>query len=241
MEDIILRHVYGNVMRVAIPLTQRVRTLVEGMETETETDFYPNPDFPVKVNLTRSDNMEISYEAEVDGNVASIEDKGEIPVGTYGISVLCYDNMEQPCRYMARKKIKVVAATKDAGIEAGVEFNTEDYTLEGTIFYFAKGDKGDSAMTSIAYETDTFIETLSPNVYHKWDEVEELTIDSLGESESGTLSQFMIEFRSGDTPTALSLPDSISWNGGVNVSEVIKPNKTYQISIINYLGVIYEF
>lgn len=241
MEDIILRHVYGNVMRIAIPLTQKVRTLVDGEETETESDFYPNTDFPVKVVLTRSDNLEMLYEAAVDGNVVSIEDKGEIPVGTYGISVLCYDNMEQPCRYMARKKVKIVAATIEAGIEAGIEFNAEEYTLEGTIFYFAKGDKGDSAMTSIAYETDSLVESLTPNVYHKWGEMEELTIDSLGESESGTLSQFAIEFQSGDTPTALSLPDGILWRGGINISEEIKPNKTYQIFITNYLGVICEF
>ena len=41
MDEQLIKHVYGNVMRIAIPLTQRIRTLSDGIESEEEEDFYP--------------------------------------------------------------------------------------------------------------------------------------------------------------------------------------------------------
>jgi hypothetical protein len=51
----------------------------------------------------------------------------------------------------------------------------------------------------------------------------------------------MIEFRSGSVPTLLSLPNDILWQNGINPAENIQPDKVYQISIINNLGVYAEF
>lgn len=142
-EELLIRHVFGNVMRVAIPLTQRIRTLVDGHETETETEFYPNISMPMSIVLFRDGNYRVSYTPTVDGNVVTLTDNGTLPAGMYNVEVLCYDQSEQPCRYMVKSKIQVVSATKDAGIEAGIEFDSTDYVLDGAVYFYAKGDKGD--------------------------------------------------------------------------------------------------
>lgn len=138
-----IKHVYGNVLKVAIPLTVRIRTLVEGVETETEEDFYPNPQYQTVIDLYKGGGLHETFIASVDGNVASFEDDGKTPVGVYQVEVTCRDAQAQPVRYMVRAIIEIVDATIDAGIEAGIEFNAETYTLEGAVFFYAKGDKGD--------------------------------------------------------------------------------------------------
>lgn len=143
MDTTEIRHVYGNVMRVAIPLTMRVRTMSEGVETETEEDFYPNLSYPIEIRLMRDGGYQKSYTPDVSGNVVTFTDDGTLPLGLYQVAVLCKDQNANACRYMVRAIIRVVSATIDAGIRAGVEFDTIDYVLEGAVFFYAKGDKGD--------------------------------------------------------------------------------------------------
>lgn len=130
-------------MRLAIPLTMRTRTMHDGVETETEEDFYPNLEKPMKIVLMREGGYSKEYLPDVVGNVMTITDDGTLPVGTYQVSVLCYDQSNNPCRYMVRAIVKIVSATADAGIEAGIEFDAIDYVLDGAVFFYAKGDKGD--------------------------------------------------------------------------------------------------
>lgn len=121
----------------------QIRTLVDGEEEIIEQDFYPNPNFPVTVVLYKGGGLKSTYIATMDGNVALFQDDGVLPIGTYQVEVTCKDNQENPCRYMVRSIIEVVDATADAGIEAGIEFNGETYTLDGAVYFYAKGDKGD--------------------------------------------------------------------------------------------------
>lgn len=144
MANTLIKHVFGNVMRIAIPLTMRIRTMVDGHETETEEDFYPNLSLPIAVSLMREGGYTKTYIPTMEGNVATIEDDGTLPVGTYQVTVTCFDAQERPCRYMVRAIVQIVSATADAGIQAGVEFDSIDYVLEGAIYFYAKGDKGDA-------------------------------------------------------------------------------------------------
>lgn len=76
--------------------------------------------------------------------------------------------------------------------------------------------------------------TILPNVYYKWGEVAELNI-TLGEGqEDGYTNEFCFEFVSGETATTLIMDENIRW-----VSEPsIGVNTTYQVSILNGIGVI---
>ena len=85
---------------------------------------------------------------------------------------------------------------------------------------------------------ETTIDALTPNVLHKWGTMASLTISALATPSDETIvNEYMIEFTSGSTATVLSLPRSIVWAETPN----IEANATYQISVINNLGIIVKF
>jgi len=138
-----IKHVKGNVLSLHIPLTIQIRTMVDGQETVITEDFYPSPDYPTYVVLKKSGGLDKKFKATVDGYVASMVDMGTLSVGLYQLEVLCSDNDGNPYRYMVRAIIDIVDATIDAGIVAGIEFDSEEYTLDAGVFAIAKGEKGD--------------------------------------------------------------------------------------------------
>ena len=85
---------------------------------------------------------------------------------------------------------------------------------------------------------ETTIDALTPNVLHKWGTMTSLTISALATPSDETIvNEYLIEFTSGSTATVLSLPSSIVWAETPD----IEANATYQISIINNLGIIVKF
>lgn len=135
-----IKHVFGNHLRLAIPLQKLVRTLEDGQVVERAEDFFPNPDFPVSVVLTGY-NRQKTYEAAMEGNVATIEDDGTLPVGRYQVEVIAHDAEGRQVRYMQRDAVAIVNATADAGIEPGIEFDAEAQMLEGAVFIYAEGSQ----------------------------------------------------------------------------------------------------
>lgn len=83
----------------------------------------------------------------------------------------------------------------------------------------------------IINQTETEV-TIKPNVFNKWEEVESLTIN-FEEGSEEYLSEYMIQFISGETPTVLSLPADIKFP----IDMEIEPNRLYQISIVNNFGI----
>lgn len=79
--------------------------------------------------------------------------------------------------------------------------------------------------------------TIKPNYKYIFGERSALTISLEPVTDSTIVNHYMFEFTSGSTATTLSLPSSIKWT----TEPSIKPNKTYQISIENNLGVIQEW
>lgn len=75
--------------------------------------------------------------------------------------------------------------------------------------------------------------SLLPNVLYVWDEVESLEL-SFGEGTEGAANEYLFQFTSGSTPTTLTLPDTIQWVEQPN----IEANKTYQVSVVNNIGLI---
>lgn len=78
--------------------------------------------------------------------------------------------------------------------------------------------------------------SIAPNILHIWGEVASLNI-TLADGEEGVVNEYMVQFTSGATATTLTIPETIQWMSALS----IKANKTYQLSIINNLGVIGEF
>lgn len=78
--------------------------------------------------------------------------------------------------------------------------------------------------------------SIAPNTLHVWGEVSALYL-SLTPGEVGYVQEYMIQFTSGSTATTLSLPNTLKWLNGVTPSD-IEASKTYQVSIMNGVGVI---
>ena len=81
-------------------------------------------------------------------------------------------------------------------------------------------------------QTETTV-TINPNVLNVWGEVEELEI-SFAEADPTKYNEYMIQFESGAVATTLTLPATVSWLTDVK----IEANTTYQISIVNNLGIM---
>ena len=101
---------------------------------------------------------------------------------------------------------------------------------------------GDITLRAVTYiqdrtnSADTSF-TLAPNYKYLFGERESLTITLEEITDSTIVNHYMFEFTSGSTATTLSLPSNVKWT----TTPSIKPNKIYQISIENNLGVIQEW
>lgn len=78
---------------------------------------------------------------------------------------------------------------------------------------------------------------LTPNTYHIWGTMSSLTLTLSTPADTTVYNEYMFEFTSGSTATTLSLPSTIKWVDAPS----IEANKTYQVSIVNNLGVIVGF
>ena len=129
--------------------------------------------------------------------------------------------------------------SRDSGL--GVLLS-DDFTISTDDGHFRLGLG--NAISSHGYEEITLgsnvkSTTIDPNIYYVWnDKMSNLTI-SLGPSVSGVTNEFSFQFTSGSTPTVLTLPSNIKWLDGK--SPEIEANCTYQVSILNNLGVCVKF
>lgn len=83
--------------------------------------------------------------------------------------------------------------------------------------------------------------TLSPNVYYRNTNtsLSSLTINFNSASNDKIINEYLIEFTTSNNGTTISLPSSIKWENGKTPS--FDKNTTYQISVINNLGVCIKF
>ena len=83
--------------------------------------------------------------------------------------------------------------------------------------------------------------TLSPNIYYRntSTSLSALTITLGSVSNSNILNEYFVEFTTRSSGTTVSLPSSVKWANGV--APTFENGKTYQISIVNNLGVCVKF
>ena len=82
---------------------------------------------------------------------------------------------------------------------------------------------------------------LTPNVYHRntSTSLSTLTITLGSITNSNILNEYFVEFTTRSSGTTISLPSSIKWVNGEAPS--FESGTTYQISIVNNLGVVTKF
>lgn len=91
---------------------------------------------------------------------------------------------------------------------------------------------GGGGIYPVVSMTDATAE-LAPNTFYQWGEIAALTI-TLGAETDGITNEYCFEFVSGSTATTLTVPDTIHWAQEPS----IESGKTYQVSILNGIGVI---
>lgn len=83
--------------------------------------------------------------------------------------------------------------------------------------------------------------TLTPNVYHRNTNTNlSSLVITLGEiTDSTILNEYFVEFTTRTAGTTISLPSNIKWVNGE--TPIFDANCTYQVSIVNNLGVVTKF
>lgn len=117
--------------------------------------------------------------------------------------------------------------------------NGESILGSGDITISGGGSSGGSgAYSEVNHGTSDTTFTLTPNTFHIWDEVANLTL-TLGSETSGVANEYLFQFTSGATATSLTLPDDIKWAN--DSAPTIVENMIYQVSILNGLASVLEF
>ena len=80
--------------------------------------------------------------------------------------------------------------------------------------------------------------TLSPNIYYRNTnaDLSTLTITLGSVSNSNIINEYFVEFTTSSSGTTISLPSTIKWANGE--TPTFEASTTYQISIVNNLGVV---
>ena len=83
--------------------------------------------------------------------------------------------------------------------------------------------------------------TLSPNIYYRntSTSLSTLTITLGSVSNSNIINEYFVEFTTSSSGTTVSLPSTIKWANGE--APTFEASTTYQISIVNNLGVVTKF
>ena len=159
-------------------------------------------------------------------------------LGTGDVAVDCYTREETNLRLDAKQNTLVsgtnikslninntnVSLLGQGNIE--LDYYTQWEVDEKLKHYWRKDEP------SVINQTETTVE-IEPNVLNVWGEVTSLTI-TFAEVDATKYNEFMIQFVSGSAATTLTLPSSVEWLTDAD----IEPNTTYQISIVNNLGIM---
>lgn len=147
--------------------------------------------------------------------------------------IICINNyaiaQQVGIQHISQLKYSLVVGTGEVKIEKRTR-DAYGFWTEWVNLNDSKKEK-----VKIVQQSD-FNATINPNVFYLWGTASTLEIE-LGDPLDGEVSEYMFQFTSGATATTLILPDTIQWASKPS----IQPNKTYQVSIINNLGVIGEF
>ena len=138
---------------------------------------------------------------------------------------------------MSQIDLGQVAATVTAGTTTTGSYGTQasvtnSGTTQNAVFDFTIP----SANYPIVNQTSSSA-SISPGCLNVWGEVSSLSITLAAPSNNTIMNEYMIQFTSGTTATTLTLPATIKWVQEPNV----EANATYQISIVNNLGVVAKF
>ena len=211
--------------------------------------------------LTEADKQEIAGMVEVPGGVgAAIDDTTPSTTTTYS-SQKIEDELSTLNQANAQQNTEIAKKTNDADLAKVAKSgnyndlsnkptiptvpttlpNPHKLKLSGAVTAEYDGSEavsveipegGAGGIYPVVSMTDSTADLL-PNTFYRWGEIADLTI-TLGAETGGITNEYCFEFVSGKTATTLTVPDTIRWAQEPS----IEAGKTYQVSILNKIGVI---
>lgn len=138
---------------------------------------------------------------------------------------------------MSQIDLGQVAATVNVGTVTTGAYGTQAVvsnsgTVQNAVFNFTIP----SANYPVVNQTSSIV-SIAPGVLNIWGEVASLIITLATPTDNTIMNEYMIQFTSGTTATTLTLPATIKWIEEPNIGA----NATYQISIVDNLGIIAKF
>jgi hypothetical protein len=207
----------------AVPTTRKVNGKALSTDitlSASDVSALPNTTvIPTKVSQLTNDSNFTSNTGTITGITMNGTSKGTSGVVNLGTVLTSHQDISgKQDKLVSGTNIKTVNGTSLLG-SGNVEINTN---LSTPIVNHGTSD------TSFA---------LTPNVFHRWGTVSSLSLTLATPSNQTNLNEYMFEFVSGSTATSLTLPSTVKWTSELT----IEPNKTYQVSILDNLGVIGGF
>lgn len=121
----------------------------------------------------------------------------------------------------------------------------QDVLVSGTNIKTVNGasilGSGDIKTNKPLQTTTSTSMTLTPNVYHRntSTSLSRLTITLGAASDNTILNEYLVEFTTRSAGTTITLPSNVKWVNGT--TPTFEASTTYQISIVNNLGVVTKF
>ena len=187
----------------------------------------------VQTSLGKADTALQSYTEQYTGTITGIKMNG-VSKGTSGVVDL--GTVITAHQDISGKQDTLVSGTNIKTINGESILGSGNIVIEGGSGGTSSGGSGAYAEVNHGTSDTTF--TLTPNIFHVWDEVATLDL-SFGEETSGIANEYLFQFTSGATATTLTLPDDIKWAN--DSAPTIAENMIYQISVLKGLASVLEF
>lgn len=133
---------------------------------------------------------------------------------------------------LGRVTASITAGTVTKGSYNSAATVTNSGTAQDAVFDFTIP----TSVYPIVNQTASSV-SIEPGVLNVWGTMSSLTITFATPSDSSIMNEYLIQFTSGTTATNLTMPSDIKWAETPD----IKANATYQISVVNNLGIIVKF
>ena len=137
--------------------------------------------------------------------------------------------------------VKSELSKKQNTLVSGINIKTvngESLLGEGDIVISGGNSSSGGTYSLVEHDINDTTCTLTPNTFHVWGEVNNLTL-TFGEEQSGVANEFLFQFESGETATTLTLPYNLIWAN--DDTPVIESNYTYQVSILKGFATLMKF
>lgn len=178
---------------------------------------------------TNSNNIDLSdYETKVESQNKLQEAKNYTDTKTLVFTTELIDVKSE----LSKKQSALISGTNIKTV------NGESLLGEGDIVISGGNSSSGGTYALVEHGTNDTTFTLTPNTFHVWDEVTNLTL-ILGSETIGIANEYLFQFTSGTTATTLSLPSDLKWAN--DSAPTIEPNMIYQVSILKGLASVLEF